>query len=277
MLVPQNSGLGVSAPAQRPTVLSPQAVQSVQRDPMQEGAWTSQSFNSQRFVLAGGQLGSDILHPTAIPFEQLYRRLPEEGMFSESVSPSNPFVFELGAFTVPTNMALMIFDLRPDIYRFSGVNSGDFMPIEQRRFASIMGFDITIDQKRQGNTYFQLDPVPIQRTSQQAFENNNLNNPSFNAGQFEIGRSDKFAATSGASTALLPQRPERFGALSIPFTLFAYSNQTVQVRCVIFKPIPSPIAFIEYDMAGILVPQPWAKKMIEAVKPPIAKGEEEHK
>lgn len=262
-----------AAPTQSPTPLSPQAGAGLPHG--MPGAVTSQSFNVDRFVMAGGQLNADILHPTAVPFEQLYRRLPEEGMFDSSVSPDKPFTFELGAFTVPDKMSLLIFDLRPDIYRFSGVDAGDYVPIESRRFGSIMGFDLTVDQRRQGNTRFEIDPAPIQRTSQQAFVDNNLTQPTFNRGQFEIGRSNQFAAPSGVGTALLPQRPERFGALSIPFTIFARSKQTVQVRCVIFRRIPAPIAFIEYDIAGVLVPEQWTDNMIEAVKPPGRRGEEE--
>ncbi len=260
-------GLGVPPAPVRPSVLSPQ--ESAGLSAGQPGAMTTNAFNVQRFVQAGGQLNADIMHPTVTPFEQLYRRLPEEGMFSSVVTPTNPFTFELGAFVVPDKMSLLIFDLRPDIYRFSGVDAGDFVPIEARRFGSIMGFDLTIDQKRQGNTAFQIDPVAIQRTSQQAFNSTNTTHPTFNQGQFDIGRSNMFANSAGVGTALLPQRPTRFGALSIPFTLFAKARQTVQVRCVIFRPIPSPIAFVEYDIAGILVPEAWTDNILEIGKPPV--------
>jgi hypothetical protein len=171
-------------------------------------------------------------------------------------------------------MALLIFDLRPDIYRFSGVDPGDFVPIEERRFGSIMGFDITVDQRRQGQMLFELDPVPIQRTSQQAFVSSNEVTPTANASQFAIGRAGSFSNAAGVGNALQPQRPTRYGALSIPFTLYAKSKQTVQARCVIFRPIPAPIAFIEYDMAGILVPEQWMTNMNEAVKGPQNQADE---
>lgn len=239
------------------------------------GAATSHSFNVDRFVMAGGQLNAEILHPTAVPFEQLYRRLPEEGMFAPGVTPSNPFVFELGSFTVPDQMSLLIFDLRPDIYRFSGVDAGDFVPIENRRFGSIMGFDVTVDQRRQGNVKFEIDPSPIQRTSQSAFQSSNSTHPTANAGAYVAGRANQFASPAGVGTALQPQRHERYGALSIPFTMIARSKQTVQVRCVIFRPIPAPIAFVEYDIAGVLVPEQWTNNMLEVIKPPTRTGEEE--
>jgi hypothetical protein len=36
---------------------------------------------------------------------------------------------------------------------------------------------------------------------------------------------------------------------------------------VIFNPIPSPIAFIEYDIAGLLVPDAYLNSLLECMKP----------
>lgn len=270
-LVPPGS-VGTPPPPPVAKALNPQANSDLL--PGQMGERTLHNFDTERFVEAGGDLYSQTLHPGIIPFEQLYRRLPEEGMFSLSVSPSNPFAFELGAFQVPSKMALLIYDLRPDIYRFNGVDPGDYLPIEARRFGSLMGFDLTIDQQRKGEVQFEIDPVPIQRQSQQAFPNQNLNQPSANTSQQAVAEFSSFANPSGAGNALLPQRPTRFGALNIPFTLWASSGQTVQVRCVIFRPVPSPIAFIEYDIGGVLVPQYWADNMKEIIKPPQRANQE---
>lgn len=263
-LVPQGS-VGAPAPTIAPT-LNPGRGNALL--PGQEGSQTTRNFDANRVILAGGNMTSEILHPSVIPFEQLYRRLPEEGMFAPTVSPSRPFTFELGAFTVPDRMTLLLFDLRPDIYRFSGVDPGDYVPVEHRRFGSIMGFDITVDQKHVGTIQFQLDPVPIQRTSQQAFASQNQVRPQVNPSQAAIAESSSFANTSGMGDSLQPQRPQRYGALSIPFTIFARSKQTVQVRCAIFKPIPTPIAFIEYDMAGVLVPESWLISLEKAIMYP---------
>lgn len=233
-----------------------------------EESITRKHFDSRRVVDAGGRVVSEILPQQFVPFEQLYRRLPEEGMFSPNVSPNSPFKFELGAFTVPPQMTLYIFDIRPDIYRFSGVDPGDYVPIEARRFGSIMGFDITVSQQHQGNLNFELSPVPIQFTSQQAFADRNLTFPQANASQFAVGQANQFANAAGSGASLQPQRPFRYGALSIPWTLYATAGQTVQATCVIFRPIPSPIAFIEYDIAGLLVPKYWSDQLADAIKPP---------
>lgn len=264
---------GTPTPPSVANKLNPGAGQQV-LVPGEPGAVTRRHFDVSRIIEAGGNLTSQMLHPSIIPFEQLYRRLPEEGMYNPLVNPQNPFTFELGAFQVPPRMSLLIFDLRPDVYRFSGVDPGDFVPLEERRFGSLMGFDLTIDQNRKGEVSFELDPVAIQRTSQQAFPNQNLHQPSANASQQAVAAANSFASSSGAGTALLPQRPTRFGALNIPFTLYARSGQTVQVRCVIFRPIPAPIAFVEYDLAGVLVPEMWATNMAEAIKPPQNEADE---
>ena len=234
------------------------------------GATIGGACAAQRVQLAGGALNSLMVHPYVTPFEQLYRRLPEEGMFDPNVSPSRPFAFELGAFKVPSTFGLLLFDLRPDIYRLSGLDAGDFVPVEARRFASVMGFEITVDQRHQGNTNFQLDPVAIQATLQ-AFTR--VSAPGAGrpgatpASVFNIAAASSFGNAAGAGTALMPQRPTRYGPLSVPFTLVARSNQTVQVRCVIFRPVPAAIAFIEYDIAGMLVPNIWFDAMMECLKP----------
>jgi hypothetical protein len=218
------------------------------------------------------------VNPEVVPFEQLYRRLPEEGMFLDDVTPETPFSFELGAFRVPSNFSLLLFDLRPDIYRFSGVDAGDTVPVEARRFSSIMGFQITVDQRQPGNLLYQLDPVPIQ-TYTEAFTTPAIPGsaelpPSIAAAlgasqgsRFNIAGATSFASASGAGDSLLPQRPTRYGPLSVPFTLYARSGQTVQIRCVIFNPIPSPIAFIEYDIAGMLMPELYLNTLTECMKP----------
>jgi len=237
-----------------------------------EGQWTSMGCDAQRVQIAGGALGTLLVHPMIEPFEQLFRRLPTEGMFAPDVSPERPFAFELGAFKPPPGFDLLLFDLRPDIYRFSGVDPGDTVPVESRRFSSILGFSVTIDQRYPGNIQFQLDPIPIQ-TEQQAFTPQVVPGASGEAAtvipqsRFNIAASSSFSNAAGTGTALQPQRPTRYGPLSIPWTLYVKQNQTVQVRCVIFRPIPSPIAFIEYGIAGLLLPELWVDSIKECTKP----------
>ncbi len=266
-------GLGIQPPAPPPNVrtLTPGSGPALGPSPSEGEATTWGCDAAQRVQLAGGALNTLLVHPEVTPFEQLYRRLPSEGMFVPTVSPERPFVFELGAFRVPDTFDLLLFDLRPDIYRFQGVDPGDTVPVEARRFSSIMGFELTVDQRHLGNVLFQLDPVPIQ-TDTQAFAPE-IRSSEFTGvlqtppARFNISAASSFANAAGAGLSLLPQRPQRYGPLSVPFTLYVRSGQTVQVRCVIFRPIPSPIAFIEYDIAGLLLPDEWVSSMTECMKP----------
>ncbi len=244
--------------------------------PPYPGEATIEGCGAQRVQLAGGALNTLLVHPEITPFERLFRRLPEEGMFLDTVNPENPFTFELGAFRAPDTFTLMLFDLRPDIYRFSGVDPGDTVPVEARRFSSVLGFQISVDQRQPGNLVYQLDPVPIQ-SFPEAFTNpiggNEFPQALANAigagnnSRFNIAQATSFASASGAGSSLLPQRPTRPGALSIPYTLYIRPGQTFQVRCVVFNPVPSPIAFIEYDIAGTMIPDQWLTTMTECLKP----------
>lgn len=237
----------------------------------------SSGCGADRVHLAGGALNSLLVNPEVVPFEQLYRRLPEEGMFLDFVSPESPFSFEMGAFRVPDTFTLALFDLRPDIYRFSGVDAGDTVPVEARRFSSSLGFQITVDQAQPGNILYQLDPIPIQ-TFTEAFTppQPGLSEASpallaaigaTNGSRFNIAAASSFASASGAGQSLMPQRPTRYGPSSAPFTLYVRPGQTVQIRCVVFNPIPSPIAFIEYDIAGFMMPDAYLRSLTECMKP----------
>jgi hypothetical protein len=225
-----------------------------------------QKGDTVRVAMAGGDVLSLTLPDSTPPFEQLYRKQPAEGMFDAGVSPSNPFVFEMGAFSVPSRMTLLVYDIRADIYRFSGFDAGDTLPVDSRRFSSFLGYDITVDGRRQGNLSFQLDPTPIVNSSQVAFASNTFGTA--NSAQTVAARFGQFAGASAAAQALQPQRPTRYGAENLPFTLIAKSNQTVQVRCVIFRPLLSPVAFFEYSIGGLLVPESWSDTILNWSKYP---------
>lgn len=225
---------------------------------------------ASRTVLAGGAL-NDVLTDDrqTTPFEQLFRRLPEDGIHDPTVSPTQPFKFECGAFRVPPQQALLLFDLRPDIYRFSGVDPNDAVPVESRRFGTQVGYEVTIDGNHPGNTRFELEPV--RRQEGKEFLPNQGTDAVDNPGRlppssaFVQARANRFGAASGAGTALLPQRPFRYGPSSLPLTLVVLENQSFAIHVVVFKPIQTPIAFFEFDMAGILAPITLAGAMLDAI------------
>lgn len=236
----------------------------------------------ERVSIAGGLANQLMLHPSTIPFDRLWRRTPSPGMTSGALSPEKPFWCELGAYKVPDNMMLLIFDTRPDVYRPSGVAVGDAFPVISRSLSNVLGFTLTVDARVQGNIEFQLQPAPVVMSSQQAYPGGTgfnqavqtvygtVQQPSqfINSTQLALAQAGAFAGAAGSGLATQPQCPDRYGARDLPFTLYAESGQTVQSRCVVWQPLPIPIAFIEYRCSGLLIPQNIAKQMLEAVKYP---------
>ncbi len=268
MVHPGMGALGQIGPPAAPTEPVPVLGQEPRScvAPMDPGMENARNWcGAGRVVLAGGALNSVMVDPQFIPFERLYRALPEEGMFSPNTSPSRPVVFELGAFRLPSNMALLLFDMRPDVYRWSGVDAGDYVPVEARRFGSCMGFDLWVDQRHSlAAVEYQLDPQPIGWTGSIAFAPNPGGTDL--SSTMDISAATTFGSPAGTGNALMPQRPTRPGAQNIPFMMLAKSGQTVQLRCVIFHPIPSPIAFIEYSMSGLLMSEQVVEAYLECSK-----------
>jgi hypothetical protein len=113
-----------------------------------------------RIVMAGGDAAARFLHPTFIPFEKMYRKFPQQGVYQ--ATPQNNFVFELGAFRVPAQMAFALVDYRFSIYRLSGAAAGDWVELEERRLSGQIGYDVLISDYRKANLSYELEPTEIQ-------------------------------------------------------------------------------------------------------------------
>jgi hypothetical protein len=203
-------------------------------------------------------------HPAFVTFEELYKVLPESSWFDPSVSPTRPVQFQLGAFKVPRDMYLWIFDYEFKIYRQSGLDPGDTMPAEPGRFSGNLGFDITLSGKRTAHLLYQLDPVPVQ-ANPQTFDR--PPGQRSNVAQFNRSAAQSFAATASPGLSLLPVRRERMGSTVSPFTLIAGPNDSVGLSCVIFKTITSPITAIEGRHVGYLIHQNMGRALIERLRP----------
>ena len=144
----------------------------------------------------GGALLINTVHPDITAWEQMYRkRLPPEA-YSTSVTQSRPVAFELGAYQVPDRMALLVYNLRPDVYRFSGIDVSNTVPVEERSYSTKMGFDVNISQVKVGNLRYELRPGVGSLQNQNLF----------------ASTSDLFRPTAnayGTADALQPQRPDR--------------------------------------------------------------------
>lgn len=213
---------------------------------------------AQNVQLSGGALNNILTDPTVRPFEYLFRRLPEQGIHSATVSRQAPYIVELGSYQVPKDQALAIFDFRPDIYRFSGIDPNDAIPFESRRFGSQIGYDLTVNNNRPAQLKFELEPIGRQEGTEYSTDAGNdvLRNPGFlpSNASFEQARANSFGDASGAGTGLLPQRHERYGAPVLPLSIVVQQDQSIAFKAVVFKRITSPIAFFEMGMAGIQVP-----------------------
>lgn len=214
----------------------------------------------QRVLQAGGSISSRVTHPSLLFFEQLWRRLPEQGVFSASLNFANPLSIQMGVFRVPRSQTLLLFDLRPDVYTFSGVDPFDTVPVAARRFSTQMGWDVTVDGQRVGNTKFELNPVA--RTAEQPAPST-LPNRAGSPAEFAAARAAAFGASLGTGTALQPQRPDRFGPRELPLTLWVNEGSSFAASASIFRRILFPIAFFEFDLAGLLLPSELASTLFQ--------------
>lgn len=211
-----------------------------------------------RVMFAGGQLGSYVTPTSITPFEALYRRLPQSGVFT--ATPAEPVIFDMGSFRVPEGMSLVMLDYRFDIYRPSGTTAGDFVPLEDKRLSTNVGWDISSDGVRQGNTHYEISPIPPQENSP-AFRSNP--NPGFIPGgpgspasdaQFEQARFTQAQSSSGDGLSIMPQRHHREGLLHVPASWVLKSGSNITLTCRVIRGIPIPIAFFEAEIFGFLLP-----------------------
>lgn len=274
-----NPGLGFGRPSPQPEPTSSFAVTSV-----------------ARVMQAGGEVAARFMHPTFLPFEKVFRKFPQQGVFT--ASPQNNFILELGSFRVPQQMAFALVNYRFDLYRLCGAAAGDWVPLEERRLSGQIGYDVVVDSYRKANISYELDPTEIQ-SAQEAFEpppsagtiaagaefNNNqppqIGNfffppsaPAFGASATDFANARAAAASSpgGPGLALLPQRHERYGPLEMPFTMMVRENQRVTFKAIVFRPVPIPLAFFEVGVTGLLMPANVAESLLAEMAPYVPQG-----
>ena len=210
----------------------------------------------------GGEALQQLLHPVFQTFEREYKALPEQAWFSSGVSPDQPVQFDFGpAFTVPSGMQLWLLDYQFSVYRYSGIDAGDWVLAEPGRFSGVMGFDLTLTGRRQADIKMQLDPVDVSIPLALA------GGPITAPGSFNSSAAQSFAATSGQGLSLLPVRREVVGPDGKPFTYVCREGDRVLLKGVIFWPVRSPIATIEARIAGYLLHTNLADSLINRMRP----------
>lgn len=222
----------------------------------------------QSMRLPGGDLLQQLLDPTVYTvFEREYRSLPDDGMYSPSLGPGRPsFEFTLGSFTVPKGQSLWLSDYQGGVLLLDGVNPGDFRPAEEGRFSGSMGFDLTVNERRVADISYQLDPVPIPPNRSQFDPQPGTARP--RPAQFNAAAAESFASTSTASMALMPvRRPVQGPQMNKPWMWIIDEGQRVALKCVIFRPILSPIAAIFGRLAGHKIQTNVSGALIEQMRP----------
>lgn len=219
---------------------------------------SASSCSTARVHLAGGTLMQYIGHPSIIPFESVYRRFPQDGIFT--ASPTEPFRFEMGAFRVPEQMVLVMLDQRFDIYRPSGFAAGDFIPFEDRRLPISVGWNMRATTQLQGNFHYELQPYAPTDAFQQFGSNPNPgfipggNGQLAPPGAFAQAQAMQVLGASGAGDQVMQQRHHRDGLMKVPFPFYIREKEALQFECVVFNAIPVPVAFFEVEVVGVLLP-----------------------
>jgi hypothetical protein len=217
----------------------------------------------------GGDAVSQLLHPEVFTvFEREYRALPEEGMFSPLIGGLRPsFEFVLGSWTVPSGQSLWLLDYQFGVLLLDGVNPGDFREGEEGRFSGVMGFDLTVNERRTADIQYQLDPVPIQINRPQ-FDPNPAITARPRASAFNVAAAESFASTSTAGLSILPVRRGLQGPNhGNPWTWIVDEGQRVALKCIIWRPILSPIAAIYGRIAGYKLQCSLSSALVNRTRP----------
>ena len=216
--------------------------------------------------VAGGEIVQRLQPEQLTTYEDLFTALPSEGMFSAALNPREPFQFELGSFTVPKKQTLWLTDYRCGVLLFDGVGPGDYRVAEDGRFRGVMGFDLRRSGARMGRTRYQLDPIPIQ-ASRSEFEEVVLPSGAPAGGKFNRNAATSFASVAGQGTSLLPVWSKVMGPRDGIWTWVVEDGDNVSISCVVFRPIPVPIAGVFARLSGHLVYVDTARAIQERTRP----------
>lgn len=251
--------------------------------------------DSTRVHLAGGEVVSKLLAKSFMPFERLYRKEVPAGAYLNA-SANSQVTWELGAFAVPDNQALIVADYRFAAYRL-GAASGDPIPLEPERLSTSLGYIIGGRSMAQLNAQLQLIPTPPQGQQQQVLNQNALQvpwsplpTPTGLALSFGFGLTGPSSQPAGSfpgypenptvfnqaagavpspstGSPVLPQTSVRVGARDMPFTLYFESSDSVQLLATVYKPLSTPLAYVEGQIGGFLVNGNTLEALLQGVRP----------
>jgi hypothetical protein len=253
--------------------------------------------DADRVIPAGGALASHLLSDDFKPFSRLYRQAASRGLYS--ANRSRPFSMVLGAITVPRGQILMLAGAIVRPYGFDPIAAGDAIPLEPRRLALSLGYDLTVAVTgRPGNITAELIPKNPDPTETLAYPVT----PSSSVGfpPLPSGPPDGIVATgaSGATGALVsaqqavspltaqasPVDPRQYilsasgapqpitpstkqGPIDLPFTYMVVEGESVTLSAVAFGPIRIALSMIEGELTGYLLPKDQTLALMQRMRP----------
>lgn len=214
-----------------------------------------------------GSMYEHFQHPMFDPFERQFRVQPTDAFFDPDRSPSNPFTFSIGGFKAAKDQFLVVLGYRFSAAKF-GLTSGDTVPLEDGRMGLLWAFDLDVDGRRDRQCQYEIDPVPIS-TTRAAFELVAGTNGSRTqqAAYFDKNAANSFAITAGPGKSALPFQSQHFGPQAPAFTIMVRPNQTIQGSCIIFRPLEVPLAYVQFDVSGYILPPNLVERFQREVQP----------
>jgi hypothetical protein len=244
--------------------VTPQGWQPGTRDPNVGQSAGPPGYGAEPVLMhqPGGELLFKLAPSVPAPEEVLFRSQAQGSWFAPSVAPTNPVSFEIGSFAVPTSMQFWLFDYEFLCFRQSGLDPLDAVAAEDGRFNTTLGFDLTVNGRRSGHLFFQLDPVPP-GTAASAFSPV----PFAGVPGGLQAAYQAYAPNSAAGTSLLPARRVRYGAPGLPFTIIAKEGDRVTMSCTIFRQVNAPLKFVQARVLGYLLGSNAAESLLQRMRP----------
>lgn len=212
----------------------------------------------------GGLLAKYGKTPIYKIYEQVFRVEPNQAWFDPLRDPAHPTQFEIATVTAESGQAILLFDYEIRPYRFSGINSFDYVPMEEGRLSGSLGYVIQKNGQTPGNLEYRLDPVSstLKRQSLQFSRNGIKPITQMTADDFALTASQSYASAAGYGTSLMPQSPRRFGPSNAPFLEILLEDEVMTFSGVVYRQIESPVAFVQARISGYKTSSNIAKRLL---------------
>lgn len=204
-----------------------------------------------------------VQHPMFAAYERQFRKEPDANFYTPQ---QGGFKFEVGGLRAPKQHALLLTGYKIEAARLSGVTPGDTQLVEPGRLSTVWGFDLRVAGIRDRNCQYELEPVPIQ-AGQQATETIPATGRVGKDSKYVRDRAAQYAVPGGAGRSLLPFRAARYGSPQGPFTIILREGAALDMACIIFKPIPIPLAYVEFTVSGYEIPNTLLDAFIAQIAP----------